>query len=91
MHEYYYKDVATRTVVNARSAMPLKTKRIIITQDLLRILLRCSPNLPWVQVSNHLNHNTMRLQYSGYDQKFRGEVVRSALHAYEILRTKEMR
>ena len=90
MHEYYYKDVATRAVVNARSAMPLKTKRIIITQNLLR-MLRCSPNLPWEQVTNHLNHYTMHLQYSGFDQKFRGKVVRSALHAYEILRTKEMR
>ena len=30
----------------------------------------------------HVNHMMLRLQYSGYDQKFRTEVVLSALKAY---------
>ena len=45
MHEYYYKDVATKAVVDARSAMPWIDKRTVITQEILRILLRCSPDL----------------------------------------------
>ena len=31
MHEYYYKDVATKAVVDARSAMPWRDKRTVIT------------------------------------------------------------
>ena len=30
----------------------------------------------------HVNHMMLRLPYSGYDQKFRTDVVRSALKAY---------
>ena len=33
----------------------------------------------------HVNHMILRLQYSGYDQKFRTEVVLSALKAYNCM------
>ncbi|PFX22394.1 hypothetical protein AWC38_SpisGene13073 [Stylophora pistillata] len=41
-----------------------------------------SKELPWETTVGHVNHMMLRLQYSGYDQKFRTEVVRSALKAY---------
>ena len=31
MHEYYYKEVATKAVVDARSAIPWESRRTIIT------------------------------------------------------------
>ena len=31
LHEFYYKDVSTRSVVNARSALPWSCKRTIVT------------------------------------------------------------
>ena len=85
LHEFYYKDVASRSVINARSALPWSCKRTILTQEVLRILLNCSRELPWEVVVAHVNHMMLRLQYSGYDQKFRKEVVRSALAAYNRL------
>ncbi len=39
LHEYYSKPVSSESVIDARSAMPLKDKRTVLTQDLLRILL----------------------------------------------------
>ena len=54
IHECYYKEVATRAVVNIRSAVPTDTKRIILTQEVLRILRNCSRLLPWGVVCEHV-------------------------------------
>ena len=70
LHEFYYKDVFTRSVVNARSALSWSYKRTILTQEVLRVLLNCSRELPWETVVAHINHMMLRPQYSGYDQKF---------------------
>ena len=43
VHEYYMKPVSSKAVINNRSAMPLRNKRTVITQEILRIILRCSP------------------------------------------------
>lgn len=83
LHEFYQKEVATKAVVNARSSLPMKTKRTILTQEALRIILRCSPHLPWTTVANHLSNFNKRLQYSGYDHLFREQIARSALRAYQ--------
>ena len=38
MHEFYSKPVSSKAVVDARSAMPLKNRRTVLTQNILRIL-----------------------------------------------------
>ena len=48
-------------------------------------MLNCSRELPWDVVTKHLNQFTARMQYSGYDQQFRLQVIDSALKAYEKL------
>jgi hypothetical protein len=70
-------------VIGARSAIPWNSKRTILTQEVLRILLNCSTDLPWEMAVGHLEQMMARMQYSGYDKKFRIEVLRSALKAYE--------
>ena len=89
VHEHYMKDVSSKLLTHAESAMPWATKRTILTQDALRILLNCSRDLPWDVKANHLTHFTARMQFSGYDQRFRFEVVSSALKAYNALKEKE--
>ena len=87
LHEYYSKEISSAYAINARSALSWRSKRTILTQEVLRVLLNCSVELPWQVLFKHVNHMMMRLQYSGYDQKFRTEVVKSALNAYKhILR-----
>ena len=85
LHEFYSKDVASKCVVNARSALQWRCKRTILTQEVLRILLNCSKELLLETIVSHVSHMMLRLQYSGCDQKFRTEVVRSALKAYNRL------
>jgi hypothetical protein len=83
LHVFYSKEVASKSVVNARSALSWNSKRTILTQEVLRILLNCRTELPWEVVVGHVNHMMMRPQFSGYNAKFRTEVVKSALEAYD--------
>ncbi|KAJ7339368.1 hypothetical protein OS493_005762 [Desmophyllum pertusum] len=78
LHEFYSKDIASKSVVNAKSALSWSCKRTILTQEVLRILLNCSTELPWKTTVDHVNHMMLRLQYYGYGWKFRTEVVRSS-------------
>ena len=41
MHEFYRKDVSSKAVVDARSALPWNIKRTVLTQEVLRIMLNC--------------------------------------------------
>ena len=82
LHEYYSKPVSSRYVVPYESAMPLRDKRTVLTQDMLRVILRCSPLLPWNNVVSHLENYMLRMQYSGYRENERKQVLRSAINAY---------
>ena len=82
LHEYYYKEVATRAVVNRRSAVPTDTQRIILTQEVLRILRNCSRLLPWEVVCDHVQMFSARMEYSGHRIGMRAKVVKAAVLAY---------
>ena len=77
--------------MNARSALPSKTKRTIHTQEILRILRNCSRQLPFEVARTHVEEYVMRMQYSGYDREFRAQVVESAVKAYERILEKDRR
>ena len=83
LHEYYYKDVATKAVVDVRSAVPVETKRITLIQEVLRILRNCSRRLPWSTVRDHIQTFCARMQFSGHDLRMRTRVVEAAVAAYK--------
>ena len=91
VHEYYMKPVSSKAVVNHKSAMPLRDRRTVITQEILRIVLRCSPLLPWERVKMHVEEYMMRLQFSGYDEHFRKQALNSAAKAYRKIKDKVRR
>ena len=66
----------------AKSALPWKQKRTVLTRELLRVLLNCSAYIPWERVTAHANNMVLRMQYSRYSKKFWYEVVNAALKAY---------
>ena len=47
LHEHYEKGMATKMLIHAESAIPLKVKRTVLTQEMLRVLLHCSKYLLW--------------------------------------------
>merc|ERR1712240_313932 len=65
MHKFYKKTVATKSVIHANSAISWSSKRTILTQEGLRILLRCSRNLPWEIKAGHMSNFTKSMQFSG--------------------------
>ena len=40
LHEYYSKPVSSKYVVPYESAMPIRDKRTVLTQDVLRVMFR---------------------------------------------------
>ena len=86
MHKFYQKKVSSVAVISAQSTLPWKTKRTILVQDTIRILRNCHKDLPWEETARHLSKMAMRMQYSGYDQKFRYDVITTALAAYKKIR-----
>lgn len=88
IHEFYAKDVSSKAVINAKSAFSWRQKRTVLTQEVLRVLLNCSPDVPWERVVSHANTMVLRIQDSGYSKKFRHEVVNAALKAYDEIHRK---
>ena len=88
LYEHYEKEIATKAVINARSAIPNQTKRTVMSQEMLNILLHCSDQLPWDTVCGHLNNFMKKLQFSGYAQPFRYHVMQSAMKAYRKIKEK---
>ena len=85
IYEHYRKEVSTKATVHARSAMGKKQKRSILTQEMLTIMINCSPLLDEERRKEHLNNYMKRLQFSGYDKEFRFDVYNGANKAYQKL------
>ena len=75
MNESYAKEIASKALINARSAVSASVKRTVLSQTALRLPLNCSPLLPWANVAEKVEEMVLRMQYSGYNMKFRYEVV----------------
>ena len=89
LHEHYEKDMATKMLIHAESAIPMKVKRTVLTQEMLRIILHCSRYIPWDTVRDHLSNFTKKMQYSGYEQSIRYDVTKSAINAYQTMMENE--
>ena len=84
LHEHYMKDVASRSVIWERSAHSEKTKFNVMVNEVMRIMKNCSVDLDWQVIAEHVTHLMRRMQFSGYDHKFRYRVVTRALQKYDI-------
>ena len=82
---HYIKDVSTRAVISSRSSHPHEMKVKVMTNEIMRILRNCNEYCPWEEVSEHVSYFMKRLQFSGYDQKFRYNVTRAALKKHKSI------
>ena len=69
MYEFYAKEIASEAVINVRSAMSTSVKGTVLTQEVLHVLLNCSPPLPWEKVVEKVEEMVLRMHYSGYNKK----------------------
>ena len=73
----------------ARSAMPDTVKRSTLTQEVLRILRNTSPSLPWEEKADMLSDFCLRMKISGYRERYRETIIRSALAAWDKVEEKD--
>ena len=89
LHEFYHKEIASKAVTHANSATNMQSKRNILTAEVMRVLLRCSPLLEWSQTAAHVSEMMKRIQHAGYGQTFREQITKSALNKYKIMLQKD--
>ena len=77
MHEHYIKDMSSRAVIHRESALSLCSKRTILTQECLRVMMNCHELIGWDKIAEHLSYFMARMQAAGYDKSFRLQVVKS--------------
>ena len=65
VHEFYAKDVSSKSVINAKSALSWQQTRTVLTQEVLRELLNCTEHVPWQRVALHASTMSLRMQFSG--------------------------
>lgn len=88
-YTFYRKPMANRQLMLFSSAMPEQVKRTTLSQEVIRIMRNCHPELPWREKLIHLNALTERLRDSGYSEKMRAEIVQSGLRGYSKMKETE--
>ena len=66
----------------ARSALPDKVKRSTLTNEALRRLLCCSPNLAEQKKVKVMEEYARMLRRSGYSERFRHEIISDVVQGF---------
>ena len=91
LHEFYMKEVSSKSVIHRDAALSMSSKRTILTQECLRIIKNCHDKIGWEKIAGHLTYFMASMQVAGYDKSFRFQVLKSAIHAYEVKKEDEQR
>jgi hypothetical protein len=83
LHSHYIKDVSTRATIDFRSCHNDSMKASVMVNEILRILRNCSKDLPWSETAGHVSYFMRRMQFSGYPEEFRHQVLGKALGKYD--------
>ena len=83
-HQFYKKPMASRVVVQARSAFATSKKRSILLEEGQRRLRNCSPELSWEKKSIFLNRFSSDMKRSGHCTSFRSTVLKRVILKYQV-------
>ena len=81
-HQFYRKPMASRKLIQARSAFSTGKKQAILLEDGLRRLRNCSPELDWSVKVGFLNKFSSDLRFSGHTANFRRTILNRVLNKY---------
>ena len=79
LHTHYMKDVSSRYLIHARSSHPTNMKHNVLINEGLRTLRNTSMHLDWEEGRKHLQYFVHRMQFSGYDQSTRANIIKKVL------------
>ena len=84
LHTYYMKDVSSRLVMAVDSSHGSSMRRNVMVNELGRVMRNCSVHLDWnSEAASYLSYFMRRLQWSGYSEKERYEMLAQALGKYD--------
>ena len=83
IYKFYKKKVANPLLMLESSAMPRKVKRNTLVQEGIRRLRNTSRELPWSVKAEILSEFSHKMMLSGYNEKFRLEIIQSAVRGYD--------
>jgi hypothetical protein len=89
-HTFYKKDVSSPFTILQRSAMSMNTKRTAHFQEAIRRLRNCDKSQPWIQRAVHMSEWVNMLRASGYNERYRLNILQGAIARYEQMRKDEM-
>ena len=90
VYMFYRKPQSNKFTMMARSALPQKVKRSTLTNEALRRLLCCSPNLEEQKKVEVMEEYARMLRRSGYTERFRHEVISDAVQGYKTMQRREL-
>ena len=82
-YQHYMKPCANPLVILNNSAMPYRSKRICLVQEVIRILRNTSRKLPIETRNMLLSRFSFRMMESGYSETMREEVITSGVSGYQ--------
>ena len=88
-YEHYRKPSSNPLLMLEMSAMPANVKRSVLTQEVVTTMKNISPALPWSVSVKHLNRFSERMKASGYDERYRFQIIKSGVEGYEKMKQVE--
>ena len=82
-HSHYRKPMCDHRLILKSSAHPDRVKRVTAVAEGLRILLNTSASVEWDHRADLLSELAARLRDSGYNEVYRGQVVRDCVLGWE--------
>ena len=88
-YQFYRKPMANPLLIMARSVMPARVKRRALTQQALTIMKNTSQELPEDLKTQLLSEFSGRMQASGYGARYRLEIIKSAMTAFDKMQEEQ--
>ena len=82
-YRHYRKEIANPLVIHHKSAMPEKVKRKCLSNEVIRMMRNTSREQPEEVRKFFLSDFSQRMRMSGYQEKFRREIITSGMRGYE--------
>ena len=86
---FHRKPQSNKFTMMARSALPQRIKRSTLSNEALRRLLCCSPNLEEQKKTEVMEEYARMLRRSGYSERFRHEIISDAVQGFKNMQNRE--
>ena len=87
-YKFFSKKVANPLLLMKSSALPDRVKRDSLVQQAMTRLRNTRRTLPWQVAADTLTEFSLKLKWSGYNARYRAEVIQAAVTGYERLLAK---